>query len=88
VAGFGRGGDGDAGDCARCRRSLVGELVTENGRRNAAGSPKIAVEFMGGLKVEDEGKLDTKRVLGDGSTAIDTASLEGLPLSSDEIERT
>lgn len=89
VAGsFRRGGEGDAGDCARCRRSLVGELVAESGRRNAAGSSKIAVEFKGGLKAEEEGRADAnKRILGDGSTSIDTDFSGSTPLSGDEIER-
>jgi len=83
---FRRGGEGDAGNCARSGPSLVGEPVTERGRRNEAGSPKIAVDSKGGLKAEDEGKSGAnKRVPGDGCTSIDTDFPAKLPLSSDEI---
>lgn len=89
VVRFRRGGEGDAGDCVRCGPSLVGELVPKTGRRNAAGSPKIAADVTGGLQAEDEGKLGANnRVFCNGCMSMDTDFPWNLPLSTDEIERT
>jgi len=49
---FGRGGEGVVGDCGSCCRYLISELATGSGRTDVAGSPKIAVEFKGGLESE------------------------------------